>query len=88
MEGSLKALNYRRYGQNQETFFEEGIDGFVPHVGSIYDFLPVSRQRLKATLSTTGASTIEEFHKLAVLELQSPLAQHDSQVHNITKTYS
>ena len=88
MEGSLKALNYRRYGQNRETFFEEGVDGFVPHVGSIYDYLPVSRQQLKATLSTVGASNIEDFHELAVLELQSPLAQHDSQIHDITKPYS
>ena len=83
MEGSLRAHNYRRYSLTGKRFFEEGINGFVPYVGSIYDFLPVSRKQLEATLSNTGASTIEDFHKLAVLELQSPLAQRDGQVHSM-----
>ena len=86
MEGSVRAHNYRRYNLTSERFFEEGINGFVPYVGSIYDFLPVSRKRLEATLGSTGASTIEDLHKLAVLELQSPLAQMDSQVHDMVET--
>jgi IMP dehydrogenase len=77
MEGSLRAHNYRRYSLTGKRFFEEGVNGFVPYVGSIYDFLPVSRRQLEATL------TIDDFHKLAVLELQSPLAQRDGQVHNM-----
>ncbi len=83
MEGSMRGHNLRRYEQTRSTFFEEGIDGFVPYVGSIYDFLPLSRKRLEATFSSTGASTIDEFHKLAVLELQSPLARIDGQVHDM-----
>jgi IMP dehydrogenase len=83
MEGSLQALNHRRYYQDPETFFEEGVSGFVPHLGSVYDLLPVCRQQLKAALRVTGASSIEAFHKKAVLELQTPAAQFDSRVHNM-----
>ncbi len=83
MEGSNKGLNYRRYRQDSNTFFEEGISGFVPYAGSIYDSLPISRQRLKATLSTVGTASIADFHKNAILEIQSPSAHQDSQVHNM-----
>lgn len=41
MEGSAKASNHRRYAQLKELFFEEGIMGYVPHLGSIYDKLRV-----------------------------------------------
>ena len=85
MEGSKKALNYRRYHQNPDTFFEEGISGFVPYMGSVYDVMPVSQQRLKSTFSTTGAATMGEFHEKAVLELQSLSAHADSHVHNIIR---
>ena len=83
MEGSTKGRNYHRYGQLPDTFFEEGIMGFVPHLGSIYDHLPLSGERLKATLRTVGVSTIDDFQKHAVLELQSDSANRDSQVHDM-----
>ena len=83
MEGSVKGYNLRRYDQTGETFFEEGIDGFVPHLGSIYDFVPISMRRLSGTMSATGASSIEEFRRLAVLEIQSPHAQSDGRVHDL-----
>lgn len=83
MEGSKKALNYRRYHQSPDTFFEEGISGFVPYTGSVYDVIPVSVQRLKSTFSTVGAANMLEFHQKAVLELQSIAACHDGQIHNI-----
>ena len=85
MEGSKKALNYRRYHQHPDTFFEEGISGFVPYMGSVYDVLPISRQRLKATFNTVGAATMNAFHEKAVLELQSFSAYADGQVHNIIR---
>ena len=83
MEGSQKALNYRRYTLDPDTFFEEGVSGFVPLVGSIYDFLPITQQQLKASLSTAGVSSIEELHSQAVLELQSSAALMDSRIHNM-----
>jgi len=83
MEASKRGKNAPRYDQRPDTFFEEGIDGFVPYRGSLYDGLPVVVQQLKATLSTVGAATIETFHRHAVLELQSSIAQKDSRVHSM-----
>ena len=83
MEGSAKASNHRRYAQLKELFFEEGITGYVPHLGSIYDKLPVVLQILRATLATAGCRTIEQLHQEAVLEMQSPGALRDSNVHDM-----
>jgi len=83
MEGSMRAFNMRRYAQIKETFFEEGISGYVPHVGSIYDKLPTTIQMLRATLATAGCRTITDLHANAVLEMQSPSALMDSQLHDI-----
>ena len=87
MEGSLRAHNMRRYAQTKENFFEEGISGYVPHVGSIHDKLPTIIQMLSATLATAGCRTIDELHKNAVLEMQSHTALMDSQIHDIVPTY-
>jgi len=83
MEGSMRAFNMRRYAQIKETFFEEGISGYVPHVGSVYDKLPTTIQMLRATLATSGCRTIDDLHANAVLEMQSPSALMDSQLHDI-----
>lgn len=85
MEGSRRAANLRRYNHRSETFFEEGIDGYVPYAGSIYDVLPVAAQRLKATLSTAGVTTLCDLHSQAILELQSAAALGDSSVHNMVR---
>ena len=83
MEGSMKARNHRRYAQIKEIFFEEGISGYVPHVGSIYEKLPTVLQVLRATLATAGCRSIAELHENAVLEKQSPSALVDSKIHDI-----
>jgi IMP dehydrogenase len=83
MEGSMRAHNMRRYAQTKENFFEEGISGYVPHVGSIHDKLPTIIQMLRATLATAGCRTIDELHENAVLEMQSYTALMDSQIHDI-----
>ncbi len=86
MEGSMRAHNMRRYAQTNENFFEEGISGYVPHVGSIHDKLPTIIQMLRATLATAGCRTIDELHENAVLEMQSHTALMDSQIHDIVPT--
>ena len=83
MEGSMRAHNTRRYAMIKENFFEEGISGYVPHVGSIHDKLPTIIQMMRATLATTGCRTIDDLHANAVLEMQSHSALIDSQVHDI-----
>jgi IMP dehydrogenase len=84
MEGSTKARNHRRYAQLKNLFFEEGITGYVPHLGSIYEKLPVVLQVLRASMATAGCRTIEEMHEKAVLEMQSPTALYDSDIHDMT----
>ncbi len=83
MEGSMKARNFRRYAQLKNIFFEEGITGYVPHQGSTYDKLPVVLQILRSTLATAGCRSITELHRQGILEMQSPSALADSQVHDI-----
>lgn len=83
MEGTKRAHNNRRYSINRELFFEEGISGYVTHIGSLYDHLPAYINRIKAALSTAGVNTIEELHQKGVLETISPGTKMDSQVHSI-----
>jgi hypothetical protein len=35
MEGSARAANTRRYHQSSRLFFEEGVEGLVPHAGAV-----------------------------------------------------
>jgi IMP dehydrogenase len=88
MEGSQRARNHRRYAQLRSMFFEEGIVGQVPHLGSIYDKLPVIMQMLQAALATAGCRTLGELHTHAVLERQSAMALYDGQIHNIVPVQS
>jgi len=83
MEGSTRARNHRRYAQLKNLFFEEGITGYVPHTGSIYEKFPVVIQMLCATLATAGCRNVAQLHKEAVLEMQSPSALMDSQIHDM-----
>jgi IMP dehydrogenase len=83
MEGSSKARNHRRYSQLNDLFFEEGITGYVPHSGSIFDQLPVVQQMLRSTLATAGCIDIAALHREAVLEMQSSTALLDSNVHDM-----
>lgn len=83
MEGSEKARNHRRYAQLKDLFFEEGITGYVPHLGSVSEKLPVVLQILRSTFATAGCRTIDELHEKAILEMQSPSALHDSDIHDM-----
>ncbi|HEV7723033.1 MAG TPA: IMP dehydrogenase [Iamia sp.] len=68
-EGSQRARNWSRYGQagNDELVFEEGVDGYVPYAGSVYDSVPLTLAKLRSTLSSCGSNTLRSFHHEAVL---------------------
>ncbi len=83
MEASARAKSYGRYSSTAETFFEEGVEGFVPHIGSIYSNLRETILKMKSSLSSAGCRDIEELHQNAVVELQSASAGRDSEVHDI-----
>lgn len=75
-EGSQRARNWARYDQGEETLaFEEGVDGYVPYAGSLYDGVASTLAKLRATMSSCGATTLREFHDKAVL---APVSQRTS----------
>jgi IMP dehydrogenase len=78
-EGSNRARNWQRYsdegGEGSEgggkLKFEEGVDGYVPVVGTVPEVLGVTLAKLRATLCNLGALSLPEFTKNAVLTMVS-----------------
>ncbi len=73
-EGSNRARNWQRYVDEkgaQRLHFEEGIDGYVPVVGSVHDALEVTMEKLRSTMCNVGSKTLSEFSENAVLTLVS-----------------
>ena len=68
-EGSNRARNWQRYamGDSRDMKFEEGIDAYVPVVGSLSDIMDVTIAKLKSTMCNSGAITLKEFRDNAVL---------------------
>ncbi len=83
MEGSARGHNRRRYAQSRDDFFEEGIEGWVPHLGSVYDGLPRLITMLRSALATAGARDIGELHRNAILESLSEASLRDGAVHGM-----
>jgi IMP dehydrogenase len=67
-EGSQRARNWSRYNHETDApVFEEGVDGYVPYAGSVYDTVAMTLTKLKATLSSCGANNLHSFHEEAIL---------------------
>ncbi|MBN2341573.1 MAG: IMP dehydrogenase [Deltaproteobacteria bacterium] len=68
-EGSNRARNWQRYNNAGEDYlkFEEGVDAYVPMVGSVNDVLAVTLAKLKSTLCNNGAVTLKAFAENAML---------------------
>ena len=70
-EGSNRARNWQRYSQGEPLSeglkFEEGIDAYVPIVGSVKEVLDVTLAKLKSTMCNLGSLTLREFANQAVL---------------------
>ena len=43
--------------------FEEGVDGYVPYAGSLYDNVSLTIAKLRATMISCGAITLPSFHE-------------------------
>jgi IMP dehydrogenase len=73
-EGSNRAQNWARYEQVQQDNqlqFEEGVDGYVPFAGSLFDSVELTIAKLKSTLVSCGAINLREFNESARLVLVS-----------------
>ncbi|MFD9366119.1 IMP dehydrogenase [Streptomyces sp. NPDC060020] len=66
-EGSRRAQNAARYGQRGRMVFEEGVDGYVPYAGSLYDNVERTRAKLTSTMISCGATNLRDFHRDALL---------------------
>lgn len=69
-EGSNRARNWQRYsegGYADALKFEEGVDGYVPIIGSVNDVLDVTVAKIRSTMCNVGATTLAEFRDKAVL---------------------
>ena len=84
MEGSERAHNARRYAQTSCDFFAEGVEGFVPHAGSIDQGLPKLTAALRSALSTAGCANLRELQQHAVLEPVSAAGLGDGAVRSMT----
>ena len=81
-EGSARAREWKNVRYHQAAFLE-GVEGFVDYAGKLKDNLYKTLAKLRSTLSTCGARTVEEFQQTALLEAVSPLAVREGQVHDI-----
>ena len=66
-EGSKRARNAARYGQGSTLVFEEGVDGYVPYAGSLYDNVSVTLAKITSTMVSCGSTTLRQFHDSATL---------------------
>ena len=70
-EGSNRARNWQRY-QNESDGeagykFEEGIDAYVPVLGSVREVMAVTVAKLKSTMCNMGSLTLHDLAAKAVL---------------------
>ena len=81
-EGSAKAQEWRsaRYHQGK---FVEGVEGFVDYAGTIADNLAPTLAKITASMSSCGAASVAELHRVAELELVSALSIREGKVHDI-----
>ncbi len=73
-EGTRRAQNWQRYDDgmsSREMLFEEGVDAYVPLMGSVGEVLETTLYKLRSTMVNVGADTLAEFREQALLTLVS-----------------
>lgn len=81
-EGSKKAHLWQSARYNQ-SFFSEGIDGFVEYAGKLKDNLELLTTKIKSAMSSCGCSDINQFHAESIVELASMFSIREGQAHDI-----
>jgi len=84
-EGSNRAQNWQRYdmGGTENLKFEEGVDSYVPYAGKMKDNLAITLGKIKATMCSCGAVTIEELQKNAKITLVSSTSIVEGGAHDV-----
>ncbi len=84
-EGSARARNWQRYdmGGDAKLQFEEGVDSYVPYVGSLKDNVRLTVHKIKSTMCNCGVTDISEFQKKANLTLVSSTSIVEGGAHDV-----
>ncbi|NLW88298.1 MAG: IMP dehydrogenase [Clostridiaceae bacterium] len=85
-EGSNRARNWQRYddgGVGGKMSFEEGVDSYVPYAGNLKDNLDASIAKMKSTMCSCGASSIEEFQNKSRLVVVSATSIVEGGAHDV-----
>ena len=84
-EGSNRAQNWQRYdrGGSETLKFEEGVDSYVPYAGKLKDNLAVTLGKMKATMCSCGAITLEELQRKAKITLVSSTSIVEGGAHDV-----
>jgi IMP dehydrogenase len=84
-EGSNRAQNWQRYdmGGTESLKFEEGVDSYVPYAGKMKDNLAITLGKMKATMCSCGAVTIEELQRNAKITLVSSTSIVEGGAHDV-----
>jgi inosine-5'-monophosphate dehydrogenase len=84
-EGSNRAQNWQRYdsGGSDGLKFEEGVDSYVPYAGKLKDNLAITLGKMKATMCSCGAITIEELQRTAKITLVSSTSIVEGGAHDV-----
>lgn len=73
-EGTRRAQNWQRYSDGMDTrkmLFEEGVDAYVPLVGTVSEVLETTLYKLRSTMVNVGSDNLSEFQEQAVLTMVS-----------------
>lgn len=84
-EGSNRARNWQRYdmGEGTKLKFEEGVDSYVPYAGKLRDNLDVTLNKIKSTMCSCGAISIDELQKTARITLVSSTSIIEGGAHDV-----
>jgi len=84
-EGSNRARNWQRYDMGGKTGmkFEEGVDSYVPYAGKLKDNLDITLGKIKSTMCSCGAISIEKFKETAKITLVSSTSIIEGGAHDV-----
>lgn len=84
-EGSNRARNWQRYdlGEGAKLHFEEGVDSYVPYAGRLQDNLDVTISKIKSTMCSCGAITIDELQRTSRMTLVSSTSIIEGGAHDV-----
>jgi len=84
-EGSNRARNWQRYdmGGSENLKFEEGVDSYVPYAGKLKDNLDITLGKMKATMCSCGAISINDLKEKAKITLVSATSIVEGGAHDV-----